>query len=63
MTIENILQLCGLAHIGLVIGSSALPKLLDWKARVIAALVLPLPLLFHAHFLREVVWEIVRLST
>ena len=33
------------------------------KAWVIAALVLPLPLLFHAHFLREVVWEVVRLST
>ena len=32
MTIGNLLQLCGLAHIGLVIGSSALPKLLDWKA-------------------------------
>lgn len=32
MTIDNMLQLCGLAHIGLVIGSSALPKLLDWKA-------------------------------
>lgn len=32
MTIDHMLQLCGLAHIGLVIGSSALPKLLDWKA-------------------------------
>jgi alginate O-acetyltransferase complex protein AlgI len=32
------------------------------KVWVVTALVLPLPLLFHANFLREVVWEIVRLS-
>lgn len=32
------------------------------KAWVIAALVLPMPLLFHMHFLRGVVWEIISLS-
>lgn len=47
MTIDHIIQLCGLAHIGLVAGSLALPKLLDWKAAFAGILVIGLARIYE----------------